>query len=387
MSLGGQELLNAVAPSDGVMPVQAYSSGGKGGALTPEQAQALQYYVASQPAVIDQFNNAGLIIDPTALAQQAILARPPRQYAYQPLLSRYVTSDGTGTGGAGGTGGTGAGAINAPRPSYTGLMYPSVQRPSLSVPSYTSRYDTGGSGGGGSESPAGGGYVAVPDYSIPVEDVGTYAGVPDYSTGLQGQGTTGQTGLHGDIGVFDANGNLLGYDPSIYGPAETQFGFVAEQPGTPAPDSGFNGNFGSEAGPAAGLSNEAGSTDATAAADNSGNTSSDSGGGKIVCTAMNQQYGFGSFRNAIWLKYAENNLTKAHEAGYHAIFLPLVDFAFKQGDGRLNLLTRKFLENCARHRSRDLRAEMRGTKRDTIGMIYRSVLEPLCYAVGKIKGY
>jgi hypothetical protein len=150
---------------------------------------------------------------------------------------------------------------------------------------------------------------------------------------------------------------------------------------------GFDGNFGSEAGPASGLSNEAGSTDATAAADNSGNTSSDSGGGKIVCTAMNQQYGFGSFRNAIWLKYAENNLTKAHEAGYHALFLPLVDFAFKQSDGKLNLLTRKFLENCARHRSRDLRAEMRGTKRDPIGMIYRSILEPLCYAVGKFKGY
>ena len=102
---------------------------------------------------------------------------------------------------------------------------------------------------------------------------------------------------------------------------------------------------------------------------------------------MNHEYGFGSFRNAIWLKYAQSNLTKAHEVGYHAIFLPLVDFAFKQGDGKLNMLTRKFLENCARHRSLDLRAEMRGTKRDTIGMIYRSVLEPLCYAVGKFKGY
>ena len=102
---------------------------------------------------------------------------------------------------------------------------------------------------------------------------------------------------------------------------------------------------------------------------------------------MNQEYGFGSFRNAVWLKYSESKLTKAHEVGYHALFLPLVDFGFKQGDGKVNLLVRKFLESCARHRSLDLRAEMRGTKRDPIGRAYRFVLEPLCYAVGKFKGY
>jgi len=40
----------------------------------------------------------------------------------------------------------------------------------------------------------------------------------DPGTGLMGQGTRGQTGLHGDFGVFDRNSNLLGYDPGIYGP-------------------------------------------------------------------------------------------------------------------------------------------------------------------------
>ena len=124
---------------------------------------------------------------------------------------------------------------------------------------------------------------------------------------------------------------------------------------------------------------------ADTAAANAG--SSDTSSSKIVCTAMNQEYGFGSFRNAIWLKYSESKLTKAHEVGYHALFLPLVDFGFKQGDGKVNLMVRKFLESCARHRSLDLRAEMRGTKRDPIGRAYRFVLEPLCYAVGKFKGY
>lgn len=105
--------------------------------------------------------------------------------------------------------------------------------------------------------------------------------------------------------------------------------------------------------------------------------------GKIVCTAMNESYGFGSFRNRIWLKYAADNLTKAHEVGYHTLFLPLVDLAYKKNFKPL----RAVLENIARHRSADLRAEMRGTKRDNIGRVYRAILEPICYFVGKLKGY
>lgn len=115
---------------------------------------------------------------------------------------------------------------------------------------------------------------------------------------------------------------------------------------------------------------------------------SDGGGGggdssKIVCTAMNESYGFGSFRNRIWLKYASDNLTKAHEVGYHTLFLPLVNLAYKKNVKPLRVV----LENIARHRSADLRAEMRGTKRDNIGRVYRAILEPTCYLVGKLKGY
>lgn len=114
-------------------------------------------------------------------------------------------------------------------------------------------------------------------------------------------------------------------------------------------------------------------------------SSSDSGGGggKIVCTAMNHAYGFGSFRNQIWLKYSADKMTKAHEVGYHTLFLPLVDLGYKK-DVKV---IRKALEHIARHRTADLRAEMRGTKRDSIGRVYRAVLEPLCYIVGKLKGY
>lgn len=115
----------------------------------------------------------------------------------------------------------------------------------------------------------------------------------------------------------------------------------------------------------------------------SGDSGGGGGGGKIVCTAMNELYGFGSFRNQIWLKYSINNLTKAHEVGYHTLFLPLVELGYKKDIK----IIRNILEHIARHRTADLRAEMRGQKRDKLGRLYRAILEPLCYLVGKIKGY
>jgi hypothetical protein len=110
---------------------------------------------------------------------------------------------------------------------------------------------------------------------------------------------------------------------------------------------------------------------------------SSEGSGKIVCTAMNASYGFGSYRQAIWLRYSEKHLTGYHEKGYHKIFLPLVDRAYNRGNKNSKLL-RKVLENIARHRTADLRAEMQGKKRDIVGRIYRAVLEPLCYIVGRL---
>ena len=43
------------------------------------------------------------------------------------------------------------------------------------------------------------------------------------------------------------------------------------------------------------------------------------------------------------------------------------------------------LEHIARHRTADIRAETQGRKRDIIGRIERSIFEPLCYIVGKVK--
>jgi hypothetical protein len=115
--------------------------------------------------------------------------------------------------------------------------------------------------------------------------------------------------------------------------------------------------------------------------------SADGGGGdsKIICTAMNQAYGFGAFRQVIWLQYAEKHLTKAHEVGYHTLFLPFVAAGYKHNKWYSSTV-RKILEHGTRHRTADLRAEMRGTKRDNLGRFYRTIFEPLCWVVGKLKG-
>lgn len=112
-----------------------------------------------------------------------------------------------------------------------------------------------------------------------------------------------------------------------------------------------------------------------------------SGGSKIVCTAMNNAYGFGSFRQAIWLQHSANmKNAKTIEAGYHALFLPVVAYAFNEKRSALRSAVRGVAEHIARHRTADLWKEMRGKKRDTLGRIYRAIIEPICYLVGKAKG-
>ena len=103
-------------------------------------------------------------------------------------------------------------------------------------------------------------------------------------------------------------------------------------------------------------------------------------GGKVVCTMMNDSYGFGSFRNAIWLRYSKQNLTKQHEIGYHKIFLPLVKFARRKGF--INKIVKNILEHIAIHRTIDIRKEEKN-KIHLLGRVYRKILEPICYWVGK----
>ena len=99
------------------------------------------------------------------------------------------------------------------------------------------------------------------------------------------------------------------------------------------------------------------------------------GSGKVVCTMMNKSYGFGSFRNKIWMKF-HKDLSPEYQKGYHKIFLPLVKIAKK------NKIVKKILEHIAVHSTIDMRQSMRG-KKHLLGRLYRKIILPICYWVGK----
>ena len=114
-------------------------------------------------------------------------------------------------------------------------------------------------------------------------------------------------------------------------------------------------------------------------------TSGGGGGGgddKIVCTAMNNAYGFGSFRQTIWLKHSKN-LDPAYQLGYHKLFKPLVKYAYIS-DSLPNRIIKKWLEGVAKRRTADIWLQSRNKKRPIFGRLERFILEPICYIAGKI---
>ena len=110
-----------------------------------------------------------------------------------------------------------------------------------------------------------------------------------------------------------------------------------------------------------------------------GASGTDSGRSKIVCTMMNESYGFGSFRNKIWMKF-HGDIAPEYQKGYHKLFLPLVKYAKQKGI--INKIIKNILEHIAVHSTIDMRQTLRG-KRHTLGRLYRKVILPLCYWAGK----
>ena len=94
---------------------------------------------------------------------------------------------------------------------------------------------------------------------------------------------------------------------------------------------------------------------------------------------MNESYGFGSFRNKIWMKF-HKDISPEYQRGYHKLFLPLVKYAKQKGI--TNKFIKNILEHIAVHSTIDMRQSLRG-KRHTLGRVYRKIILPLCYWVGK----
>ena len=90
---------------------------------------------------------------------------------------------------------------------------------------------------------------------------------------------------------------------------------------------------------------------------------------------MNNCYGVGSFRNKIWMKF-HKDLSPEYQKGYHKLFLPLVKIA------KTNKVIKKVLEHIAVHSTIDMRQATRG-KKHLLGRVYRKIILPICYIVGK----
>jgi len=374
--------------------------GGKGGGTPGMPQMQTPFYAPQGPAPVGQFDNTGRVADSTLLAQQNILNRP--QNSYQPLVTPDTYQNFYGN-----------------QPTYSnnrGILAPDY-RPMAQTFANDELIrrvarETGGSDSGqpyyGVDTSVGGSSGVTQDMldaaNASTDPIGTLIAEIAASTPVAAPIVTGPSDPVGGSSVTDAMidaanasndpiGTLIGSIESIPGSTPAPAPIVSYTPPPVTSNPNVYSSSSSSGSPVGDGRATSAVTDSegNAVTDSSGNavTSSGSGEGssKIICTAMNHAYGFGSFRNAIWIAYADKHLTKAHEVGYHTLFLPLVDFGFKRGDGKLHMTVRKVLEWGTRHRSADLRAELRHTKRDTTGRIIRFIFEPLCYAVGKLKGY
>lgn len=222
--------------------------------------------------------------------------------------------------------------------------------------------------------------TGVPGKSISIADIGKAIGFAmNPALGIASLGFTQAFGKSpvqavqeaiSSFGLGPTGVSTAGYD-SIGGTAADLSTMASEDP------SGMGGTADSTAGTAADPGTMASEDPSGMGVGDSG---SSSGSSKIVCTMMNESYGFGSFRNKIWLKHSKD-LPKEYEKGYHKIFLPLVKYAKSKKLGSKTL--KKILEHIAIHRTIDIKKEFKG-QRHLLGRIYRKVLEPICYWVGKL---
>ena len=210
----------------------------------------------------------------------------------------------------------------------------------------------------------------APDLVDPTVNIDEFAEEDNVNVGTNQQTPGEQLGARDPLDDFEVSGEVApGGAAQVF---DTAFG--SEDSG-----SDTNTSTGQSAGvmdddPFAGESvNEFADVDAGTADEQSG--SGGDSNSKIVCTMMNKTYGFGSFRNKIWLKQSKD-LAPEYQKGYHILFLPLVKIA------ETNKIVRKILEHIAVHRTIDIRQESRG-KTHMLGRLYRKILEPICYWVGK----
>jgi hypothetical protein len=196
---------------------------------------------------------------------------------------------------------------------------------------------------------------------------GTGIGIGSVGSVGEGMGAAGGSGISGVGGIGEGIGAGLG-----------SIGSVGEGIGSVGEGIGSVGSVGS-VGDAPGSVGSAGGEGPAGEGAGSGG-----GGGKIICTAMNDMYGLPYRENRVWIKYSATHMTPEHQTGYHRVFLPLVDFAFKSGNGLLNRIVRKSLIWIAVNRTQDIEDELAGRNPRYIKRaLIRRPAERLIYLIGK----
>ena len=237
-------------------------------------------------------------------------------------------------------------------PSFTGLNAPSTF--TLTAPQYGTSFGQGyGSGyGPGDGTGSSGSYdEAGIDYGDGTGSSGSYdeAGVNTGSSYNAGSGynATGQGGPAGQGTITN---------PSNYGTGTGNLGDYQMQPSKP--EATFEDQSYSSGG---------------------GDGGNNSGGKSIVCTAMYQTTGLEDWSKAmkIWYIYQKKYLTIEHQEGYHKLFKPFVKGMHK------SKIIKDIGAHVAKHRTQDLKHIMFGSKPSWLGRVYRKILEPICYFVGK----
>ena len=147
---------------------------------------------------------------------------------------------------------------------------------------------------------------------------------------------------------------------------------------------GASGGSGGGAGSAGSGTGEGASASGAGAGPHGGDSRGDGGGGgggKIICTALNDMYGFGSYRNRIWLEYDKKIGSKLPgadllEMGYHKLFMPLAKAMPNHP------LMAKILRRIVTVRSARCRNELRGQPITLEQKFYKVLFEAPCKVAG-----
>jgi hypothetical protein len=252
-------------------------------------------------------------------------------------------------------------------------------------------YMSGGGGGGGGSGGVGEGGAPTSD-SVSQGQAGLSGGItPGVSQGLSAvaNAVVGPTPIGLAMAAINAIGTAVGNANAPGSVGSAADGGSNSADGTSPGDASGSGTSaaggvgGSGVGDTAGIGSTAGSGN-NGGDDGAGDGGGGGGGGgKIICTAMNDLYGLPYRENKIWLMYAKRHLTPAHEIGYHKVFLPLVEYGFKQGDGLGHRVVRAALIWIGKHRTSDIKNELAGKPRNMLHKYLRAVIEPTLAAIGR----